>query len=297
MIILLTGDNIYAIDQELARIVAEFDAAPERLDTDTLASRDLTDIFSGVSLFAAKRLVILKRASDNAALWEALAGWAHAESDTTVVLVEPKVDKRTKTYKALAKHADVRSFAAFGERDSARAEKWLLDEAARRHISLELAAARELVRRRGVEQYQLLNTLQQLAVLGDITLRVVEMHIEQTPHDNVFELLAAALSGDPTRVRRMIQTLRLSNDPYMTLGLLASQTFALSGLVLSDKSQSDVASDLGVSPYTLRGLARAAESIDRARLARLVSALATADIGLKSSSVDPWVQIEAALAK
>lgn len=297
MIILLTGDNYYEIDRELERIVAEFGGEPERFDADALSPRDLTDIFSGVSLFAAERLVVIKRVGENAAVWEALAAWVERASDTTLLLVEPKVDKRTKTYKTLAKHADVRAYTAWGERDTAKAEQWLLAIAKARGMLLAPQAAREIVRRRGVEQYQLHNTLEQLAILGDVTLESVQTHIESTPHDNVFELLAAALAGDPARVRQMIQTLRLTNDPYMTLGLLASQVFALSGLVVSDKSQAEIASDLGISPYTLRGLARNAESIDRSRLHSLVSALADADIGLKSSSVDPWVQIEIALTQ
>lgn len=296
MIILLTGDNSYEIDQELGRIVSDFEGEVERIDADTLEPRNLTDIFGGLSLFAANRLVVLKRVSENTAVWEALATWADKDSDTTVVLVEPKVDKRTKTYKALASQADVRAYMAFGDRDTSKVEKWLAGEAARRNIRIDDAAVREIIRRRGVEQYQLINTLEQLAVLGDVTRDVVDAHIEATPQENVFELLNASLGGDASKVRSMIQTLRLTNDPYMTVGLLASQVFALSGLVLGGNSQS-IASDLGVSPYVLRNLSSAADSVDKAKLKKLISALADADIGLKSSTVDPWLQIEIALAK
>jgi DNA polymerase III subunit delta len=296
VIILLTGDNSYEIDQELGRIVSDFEGEVERIDADTLEPRNLTDIFGGLSLFAANRLVVLKRVSENTAVWEALATWADKDSDTTVVLVEPKVDKRTKTYKALASQADVRAYMAFGDRDTSKVEKWLADEAARRNIRIDDAAVREIIRRRGVEQYQLINTLEQLAVLGDVTRDVVDAHIEATPQENVFELLNASLGGDASKVRSMIQTLRLTNDPYMTVGLLASQVFALSGLVLGGNSQS-IASDLGVSPYVLRNLSSAADSVDKAKLKKLISALADADIGLKSSTVDPWLQIEIALAK
>lgn len=295
MIILLTGDNSYEIDQELGRIVSDFEGEVERIDPDTLEPRNLTDIFGGLSLFAANRLVVLKRVSENTAVWEALATWADKDSDTTVVLVEPKVDKRTKTYKALASQADVRAYMAFGDRDTSKVEKWLVGEAARRNIRIDDAAVREIIRRRGVEQYQLINTLEQLAVLGDVTRDVVDIHIEATPQENVFELLNASLGGDASKVRSMIQTLRLTNDPYMTVGLLASQVFALSGLVLGGNSQS-IASDLGVSPYVLRNLSSAADSIDKAKLKKLISALADADIGLKSSTVDPWLQIEIALS-
>lgn len=295
MIILLTGDNNYEIDQELGRIVAAHASAPEMLDVDTLEPRQLTDIFGGLSLFSEERLVVLKRASEQSALWEQLGVHAGDTTDTTLVLVEPKVDKRTKTYKALSKHADVRMYPLWTERDSGKAEQWLLAAAKERGIVLEPSAAREIVRRRGVEQYQLLNTLEQLALLGEVTAATVTRHIEATPQENVFELLTAALGGDAQRVRDMIATLRYTNDPYMTVGLLASQLVALSGLVLSDKSQSEIASDLGVSPFVLRNLSGSARQVGRARLHTLVTALAAADIGLKSSTVDPWLQIELAL--
>lgn len=297
MIILLTGDNPYEIDQELGRIVAEFEGDPEHIDTDTLEARNLTDIFDGLSLFNVARLVVLRRVSDNAAVWEEVAKWAEKGSDTTVVLVEPKADKRTKTYKSLAAHADVRVFTAWGDRDTGRAEQWLGICAKQRGISLDGAAAREIVRRRGTEQYQLLNTLEQLAVFGGITKKTVESHIEAAPHENIFELLEASLGGDPSAIRTKIALLRPENDPYMTMGLLASQAFSLAGLVLSNKSPSEVAQDIGVSPYALRNLAKVSGSVDRARLASLVVALADTDIGMKSSPVDPWVQIEIALMR
>ena len=81
MIILLTGDNLYEIDQELGRIVAEFEGDPEHIDTDTLEARNLTDIFDGLSLFNEARLVMLRRASDNAAVWEKMARWAEKGSE------------------------------------------------------------------------------------------------------------------------------------------------------------------------------------------------------------------------
>lgn len=296
MIILLTGDNIYEIDQALGEIVASHAGEAERLDADTLEPRHLTDIFQGVSLFSENRLVVIRHASDNASLWQALEVWLERESDTTVVLVEPKLDKRTKTYKQFVKYADVRVFTAWGERDTGKAEQWLMREATSKGITLESAAAREIVRRRGVEQYQLSNTLDQLAVCGDITMDVVVSHLEDTPHENVFALLAAALSGDTKKVHNMIMTLKRTNDPYMTMGLLASQILALSGLVLLQGSR-DVASDFGISPYVLGNLKSVARSVDRAQLRTMVAALAHADIGLKSSTVDPWVQIEAALVQ
>lgn len=295
MIILLTGDNIYEIDQELGRIVAAHASNPEYLDADVVEPRHLTDIFLGVSLFSSNRLVVIRYASGNSALWDALASWVERETATTLVLVEPRLDKRTKAYKQFVAHADVRVFTAWTEREVSTAEKWLQAEAKQRGVTLELPAAREIVKRRGVEQYQLVNTLEQLAVFETVTSQVVTDHLEAVPQENVFVLLDAGLQGDTNRVHAMIQTLKLTNDPYMTMGLLASQAVALSGLVLSDGTK-DVAEDFGVSPYVLRNLQSAARTTDRTKLRSIVGALAAADVGLKSRAIDPWLQIEVALS-
>lgn len=286
---------MYEIDQELGRIVDAHASAPEVLDVDSVTPASLTDLFMGVSLFSQERLVVLRHASSNSELWEALGSWLERDTATTLVLVEPRLDKRTKVYKQFVAQADVRSFALWGERDTAMAEKWLQAEAKRRSVTLEPQAAREIITRRGVEQYQLVNTLEQLAVFETITAEVVTNHLEAVAHENVFALLSAGLSGDTKKVHTMIETLRLTNDPYMTMGLLASQVVALSGLVLSGGTD-DVAKDLGVSPYVLRNLQASARNMDQARLRAVVGALASADLGLKTRAIDPWLQIEAALA-
>lgn len=296
MIILLTGDNIYEIDQELGRVLAAHASEAEVLDVDTVTPASLTDIFMGVSLFSQERLVVLRRASNNASLWEALASWLEHDTATTVLLVEPGLDKRTKMYKQLVAHADVRIFTAWGDRDVSVAEKWLQDEAKRRSVTLEPQAAREIIKRRGLEQYQLINTLNQLSVFTNITADIVAEHLEGVPQENVFALLSAGVEGDTKKIYGMIQSLKRTNDPYMTMGLLASQVVVLSGLVLSN-GKNEVAKDLGVSPYVLRNLQQTARGMDRQKLRAVVQALGAADIGLKTSTVDPWVQIEAALVR
>ena len=82
------------------------------------------------------------------------------------------------------------------------------------------------------------------------------------------------------------------------MGLLASQTVALAGLVYgAGKSQAEVASELKISPFVLRNLAQMARTLSAGDVAYIVQQLAAADYGTKSKTVDPWVQIEVALSK
>ena len=111
MITVLTGDNSFELTRALDKIVAAFAGTAEKFDGVDLELGQLPDLLLGGTLFATERLIIIKQLSENKQLWDALPDWLEkTDSDVHVVLIEPKPDKRTKTYKELKKHADVREF-------------------------------------------------------------------------------------------------------------------------------------------------------------------------------------------
>lgn len=294
MITLIHGENAYERDQQVAQVLAGAEAV-ERYDGAEVTPADIRQFLQGVSLFAADRLVVISNLSDNKPVWIALGEQLEKVDAATVSLLlnEPKPDKRTKTYKTLQKIATVTECKPFGERDQAKAQAWLQQYAKAQKISLDTAGARELVRRVGVEQYTLLNELQRLAVMGDITLQTVQTYTEESPHDTAFDLLAFAIDGKTSAVQQKIRTLQASEDAYMTLGLLISQAYTLAGHVLGGNAAD--ASDLGVHPFAFRQAKSTANSLSEVRLQFVVAELASVDMQLKSTSVDPWLAIEVAL--
>lgn len=297
MITVLAGENSYEREQELARLVATATGDVSRYDGDTLTPEQLPDIFMGATLFSSERLVIIRGVSDNSSVWNLLPDWLpRASDDTHVVLVEPKPDKRTATWKAIHKAANVVQLSAWTDRDTHAATRWLEDEANTRGITMEKGVAQEIVRRRGVDQHSLHHTLEQLAPLQTVTRADINELLEASEQENVFQLLEASLQNKPDTVLRMTGTLRRDNDPYMTVGLLTSQLFSLAGLIYGeDKPQQEVAKTLGVSPYALRNLASLARQVNRSLLQRRITALAQADYAMKTRTTDPWSEIEAAL--
>ena len=77
--------------------------------------------------------------------------------------------------------------------------------------------------------------------------------------------------------------------------LLASQATNLTAVILADGDSGAVASDFSVNPYVLRRLASLSKGIDKKRLRRINEALFKADLQMKTTSVNPWLLIEAAL--
>lgn len=298
MITLLTGENIFEIEQELERIIIEFDGHAERIDGSELELRQIPDLLMGSSLFADKRLVIIKKMSENKPVWASFDEWLERVSDDIqLILVEPKPDKRTKTFKELQKVADVKEFKSWGERDVRVAEEWAQAQAKEMGFELSTGLARKLVERTGVDQWRVFHGLEKLSVLDEITPEVIEEIIDANPVENIFQLFETALRGDTSKIRTMLQTLELTEDPYQLFGLLSGQAFQLATLAVTDKPSSEVAKDISAHPFVLSKLSSYAKKLGKSGAKKIVAAFADADAGMKTTAVDPWLRIEQALFK
>lgn len=299
MITVFTGDNSFEITRALGRIVDDFSGEAERIDGSELDLNQLPDLVMGATLFASERLVIIKQLSDNKAVWSVFDEWlGRVSSDVHLVLIETKLDKRTITYKELQKIADVTEYKAWTERDTAKAEQWATQEAKTMGCAIDAGSVRALVHRVGPDQWLLYQALQKLTVLDDITPEVIAEHIDASPAENVFDLFESALKGNTARVKQMIETLSLNEDPYRLFGLLSGQAFQLAALTAADdRPSAEVAKDLGVHPYGLGKLASYARRLGRSGAKKVVAAFAEADAGMKTSTTDPWLLIERALIK
>ena len=130
MITLLVGENSFEVQQALRAIVHTFDGVVEKIDGSELDLKQLPDLLMGGTLFADKRLVVIKQLSDNKAIWPVLGDWLPRISDDIhLVLVDSKLDKRTKSYKDLQKVAVMTEYPAWSDRDISKAEQWVAGEA------------------------------------------------------------------------------------------------------------------------------------------------------------------------
>lgn len=297
MITALTGDNSFEIERALEALVAAFDGAAEKLDGSALELKQLPDLLMGGTLFAARRLVVIRNLSENKSLWTDFSDWlSRVSDDVQLVLVEAKLDKRTKTYKELKAAATMHEYAAWTERDGAKAERWVATEAQSQGLALDRKSAQLLVARVGVDQWGLYHALQKLSVLEEVTPQVIEEVIELSPTENVFNLFEAALRGNGAQVQKMVATLALHEDPYRLFGLLSGQAFQLAALSVAD-GDANVAKDVAAHPFALSKLAPYAKKYGHLGGKKVIAAFAQADSGMKNSVGEPWLLIERALLK
>ncbi len=295
MIHLLHGDNEFEKQAALAALVGDADVV--RYDGEELTLADMQEITIGQTLFSQSAVYVISKLSENFDIWSRLSELPF-DDDKTVILLESKLDKRTKTYKWLQKTAKTQEFVPLSDRQKPQLISWCEVQARERGYRLTRTQIGTLVDRLGFDQLRLSNFLDQLALTEKITDELINDLVPLARSENVFDLFVAALSKDYETVHNIISYLESESGvdgAYQTMGLLASQATNMAALVLAGGDNKTVAADLSVNPYILQRLSSSARTVDIEHLRRINDALFQADLQMKTTGVNPWLLIETAL--
>lgn len=291
MITLIYGANALAARHALQKLMSGYAAEEvERYEGAELPRELLPEIFQGASLFSSKKLVIVRDASGQKALWSDLGEWVQRiPEETHLVLVEEVPDKRTKTFKTLQKHARLIECTPLDERE---AVEWIIG----RVPEMKRDAAKLLVERVGLDQWLLSNELEKILLQDDVSLQAVRDAVEITPQARVFALLDAVLASRVDEVQQLVADCVGREDPYKFFGLLAGQVFQLAVMSAADgRAPEAVAKDIGAHPYPLKKLQAKARQMSRADISHLVKLVARLDEDMKLSKGEPWLLLERTL--
>lgn len=292
MVTVLTGDNTFAlrsaIDARVSEFIAEYgDIAVERLDGEEASFERLQKSLQSSPFLAARKLVILRNPSVNKQFAEQIEKLLTSLPETTdVLMVDPKIDKRSSYYKFLKKATDLHEFA---ELDEGGLACWLVEAAQRQGGNLRPADARLLVERVGASQQSLANELDKLLLYSSsITRDTIELLTEATPQSKIFDLLEAAFAGNTRRAIELYCDQRAQKvDPSQIIAMLAWQLKIVALIkTAGDRSGSDIARDAKLSPYTVGKGQSIADRLPLARLKQLIHELVTIDARSKRERID-----------
>ena len=297
MIHLLYGDNEFEKQAALVALVGDADVV--RYDGEELTLADMQEITIGQTLFTQSSVYVISKLSENSDIWSRLSELPF-DDDKTVILLESKLDKRTKTYKWLQKTAKTQEFLPLSDRQKPQLISWCEVQAPERGYKLTRMQIGTLIDRLGFDQLRLSNFLDQLALAEEVTDELIDQLVPLARSENVFDLFVAALSKDYETVHNIISYLESESGldgAYQTMGLLASQATNMAALVLAGGDNKTVAADLLVNPYILQRLSSSARTIDIEHLRQINDALFQADLQTKTTGVNPWLLIETALVQ
>ncbi len=293
MITTLTGENGFGLQQELRRIIAAFvaehgDLALQQLDGEECTYDQMREALESMPFLASRKLVVLRSASAQKEFTERAQDLLNdTPEQIDVVIVEPKLDKRSSYYKWLKAHTEYR---AYDQLDASGLVSWLVSRASEQGARLSSADARYLVERVGVNQQLLGNDLDKLVAYDSVvTRKSIDLLVEATPQSTIFELLDALFAGNAARATELYAEQRkLSVEPQQIIAMLGWQLHVLSVVAAGkDKSDSAIASEARISPYVVsktRGLTR---RLSGAQVRKLVHDVLMIDLRSKRGEIDP----------
>lgn len=297
MITLLTGANSFEIERFLTTIIDGFSGDVEKYQGSELVVEQLPDLLMGVSLFATKRMIVIKNLSENKSVWKAFSDWMDRISDDIdLILVDYAIDRRTATYKKIKQTIKVRDFASWTDRDVMIAEKWVINESKKMGFELDRKFAQFLINHVGVDQWQLFYAIEKLSLVDEISIDVIKNIIDSNPTENVFNLFETAINGDVDSLNQKIKNLQQTEDVYKLFGLLSAQVFQLVAIA-NVKNDEYVAVDFNIPKFVIQKMSAVSKKIGNNGIKKIVNIFVQAEVDMKTSTVDPWLVLQTALLK
>lgn len=290
MLSILTGSNHFVLKQSLKKVVDTFvgehgDMALEQLDGEEASYERISEAVQSLPFLATKKLVILHQPGKNKEFIERVESLlANVPDATDVILVEPKLDKRSSYYKWLKKQKGFMEFAELDERGLA---KWAVDYAKTLDGKLGLADAHYLIGRIGTNQQRLSNEIAKLCLSGpDISREVIDELTESTPQSKIFDLLDAAFAGQTKRALELYHEQReLRVEPQEIIAMLGWQLRQVA-LAKTAGTKHDLVREARMSPYSAKKAQRIASKLTLVKLKELVGSLTELDAKSKRAPID-----------
>jgi DNA polymerase-3 subunit delta len=261
---------------------------------------------ANLSLFASRRLIELKIGpTPDAEAQKALAGLAARPPEDTVLLVSGELERKTLTtqwVKAFEEHG-VLVVAPAVERPALPG--WIRERLGRKGVTIEPAAAELLADRVEGNLLAAQQEIERIALLmpgAELDAGSVAELVADSARYDVFELAAAAFSGQPQRALRILAGLRAEGrEPPLVLWALLNDLRGLSRVsqrLERERAVDDVFRSEQIWSNRQGPLKAALRRLSRADIESLLLAAAAADrIAKGSLHGDAWVALEALVAR
>ena len=291
----LMGDEPYYIDKISEYIENNvLDDAEKGFNQQVMYGRDVSveDIVSAAKrypMMAERQVLIVKEAQDLSRTIDKLESYAENPQPTTVLVVNykyKKLDKRKKSYKAIAKNGLI--FESKKLYDNQVAD-WIRRVLGGKKYQIEPKAAQMLVEFLGTDLSKISNELNKITTVLTKETIINASHIEEnigiSKDFNNFELRKAIGEKNVVKANRIINYFAENPRKHplvMTISLLNSFfTQLLSYHGLKDKSKGMVAKTLGISPYFVTDYSSAAKKYPIRKVAQIIALLREADVKSK----------------
>jgi len=212
------------------------------------------------------------------------------KSTILVICYKDKPDKRLKFFKSLEKFNDLAIFESKKLYDN-QVPKWINSYLTEKGYTIAPVASALLTEYLGTELSKIVNELEKLIISlpaneKNITVEQIEANVGISKEYNVFELQKALGAKDILKTNRIIDYFA-RNPKNNSLSSIVNSLFSnyfvklLKYHYLTDKSQSALASSLGVNPFFVKDYELAARKYPAQKIIKIISILREYDLKAK----------------
>lgn len=305
MLKIFSGNNSFLRQAAWQELRQRLDLTPNLIKGEVLSLIELNDLLSAQSLFEAKRCLLAYNLSEQPVLWQRIVDLAPslaADDSLVLVLIEDKLDQRTKFAKLAKKEAWWQDFSLKLDKNGQVIDytgdtsvKFILEQSTKLGLKIAQSDARYLFERVGAEPWDLFQALERLALLEEINREQIDRYIPANKQVNLFEILQKALLGQSELLESDLNELEASNtEVQQFFGLLSSQILQLLAIMLAPAG-ADLVQDFAINPFVLTKLRHLARGLTIKQVRQTVALFSEVDQKIKSGSNDPWLEIKALL--
>lgn len=299
MIYFLYGQDSYRSKKKLQEIIEGYKKVHKSglnliyFDVKQKDSKDFLDSFKAVSMFAEKKLIILKNLFNNVKFQEDfLEEIKNLEKikDIIVIFEESSVDQRTKIFKSLQKHVKCQEFKFL---QPAMIKKWILTEFEKNNSKIEPIAQDLLLSFVGNDLWQMSNEIKKLSNYsrGNIVKKEdVALLVRPNIESDIFKTIDALASKNKKQALYLIKKHIDGGDNCLYLLSMIAYQFRnlliIKELIESKNSYSIVSQKSGLHPFVVKKNYYLCNQFSLLQLKKIYQMIFQADSDIKTGKVD-----------
>lgn len=289
MVITLTGENGFKLSTELDRLVGAFvkeygDFAVEKLDAEDVDFQRVRESLENLPFLSRKKMVILRApGTQKQFVDECEKLIEHIPDSIELIILEPKLDKRSTYAKFLQKKTD---YKLLNEPDEQEFAELLVAYAKGLGGSISRPDALYLIQRTASGQQMLFNELEKLLLYQPhVTRDAINLLINETPQSTIFQLIDSAFSGQAKKALDIYEQQRqLKVEPQRIIAMLTWQLQILALIkTAGNRSIDEISKQSRQSQFVIRKNQSITKNLSLAQLCSAIRELVALDMRSKTA--------------
>ena len=289
-IYLLYGEEKYDLNRKIETIKKGFDKLENGVNLFYITKENidtLKDVLNEVTFFGSHKLVIIKETN----LKFDVELLKDIDDEIVVVIIEESVDKRTTSYKAINKIAEVLEFKPL---DRKAMTIYVYELLKRYNVKLDYGTADYFVEVCGLDKKNNINEIKKIVIYLDdieekkLTKELIDKICSKTLNAKIFDVLNKIVNKEKKDAISSLDNLLKQKESIVKVYIMLYKQIKQMYMIkyLKGKNEANIASKLGIHPYTFKLLSDTCNKYTKEELKNIMYMFDEYDEKTKNGQMD-----------